>query len=464
MAAESIGHNCALFGIAGHDSAAYLTYLGLYALQHRGQEAAGIVTSDGERTYIHKALGLVNDVFQPEVLDRLPGTSAIGHTRYSTTGSTTILNTQPIRVNYQAGTLSLAHNGNLTNTTRLRAQMEKEGSIFQTTMDTEIILHLVARSQAAAVEDRIVEALEQVKGAYSLLLLSEDTLVAVRDPLGFRPLCLGEYEGAHVVASESCAFDILGGAYVRDIEAGEMLIIRKGEIETRRLPQSATSHACIFEFVYFSRPDSWIYGEKVDKVRRRLGKHLAREHPAEADIVISVPDSSNTAALGYARESGLTFEFGLIRNHYVGRTFIQPGQERRDHDVRVKFNPVEGVLQGKRVVMVDDSIVRGTTSRQLLRMIRNAGASEVHVRITCPPVAWPCFYGVDIPTRKELIAAHKNVEEVRDYIGADSLGHLSLEGMLDAVEGDIDLCHACYSGQYPVPPDDDLSKEALEPS
>ncbi len=462
MAAESIGHNCALFGIAGHDSAAYLTYLGLYALQHRGQEAAGIVTSDGEQTYIHKALGLVNDVFQPEVLDRLPGTSAIGHTRYSTTGSTTILNTQPILVNYQAGTLSLAHNGNLTNTPRLRAQMEREGSIFQTTMDTEIILHLAARSQQAAIEDRIVEALGQVKGAYSLLFLSEETLVAVRDPFGFRPLCLGEFEGAHVVASESCAFDILGGAYVRNIEAGEMLIIRKGDIETRRLPQSATNHACIFEFVYFSRPDSWIYGEKVDKVRRRLGKHLAREHPAEADIVISVPDSSNTATLGYARESEITFELGLIRNHYVGRTFIQPGQERRDHDVRVKFNPVEGVLRGKRVVVVDDSIVRGTTSRQLLRMIRDAGASEVHVRITCPPVAWPCYYGVDIPTRKELIAAHKNVEEVRDYIGADSLGHLSLEGMLDAVEGDRAMCHACYSGQYPVPPDDDLSKEALE--
>ncbi len=462
MGAERIEHNCALFGISGHPSAAYLTYLGLYSLQHRGQEAAGIVSADGEQTHIHKAMGLVNDVFPPHKLEKLTGSGAIGHTRYSTTGSSTLLNTQPIRVNYREGSLSIAHNGNLTNTFQLRSRMEREGSIFQTTMDTEIILHLVAHSQKETLEERIEEALDQVKGAYSLLLLSEDTLVAVRAPSGIRPLCLGEHEGSPVIASESCAFDILGGSYVRDVEAGEMLVIRGTEVESRRLPGTGDETPCVFEFVYFSRPDSWIYGEKVDKVRRKLGKHLAREHPTDADLVISVPDSSNTAALGYAHESGIRFEIGLIRNHYVGRTFIQPGQERRDHDVRIKFNPVEGVLKNKRVVVVDDSIVRGTTSRKLIRMIRDSGASEVHVRITCPPVAWPCYYGVDIPTRDELIASHKSVDEIREYIEADSLGYLSLEGMLSAVEKSTDMCHACYSGEYPIPPEENLGKEVLE--
>lgn len=462
MAAEDLGHYCALTGIAGHPNAAYLTYLGLHSLQHRGQEAAGIVTADGESTYIHKAPGLVSDVFKPERLERLPGHLAIGHTRYSTTGSPTVLNTQPIRVNYREGTLSLAHNGNLTNTRELRQLMEREGSIFQTTMDTEIVLHLVARSQQESLEDRIVEALGQVEGAYSLLFLSEDTLIAVRDPRGFRPLCLGEYEGGHVVASESCAFDIIGGDYVREVEPGEMVVIANGKLESRYLPEKAEVTPCVFEFVYFSRPDSRIYGEKVDKMRRKLGKHLAMEHPADADIVISVPDSSNTAALGYAQESGIRFELGLIRNHYVGRTFIQPGQEKRDHDVRLKFNPVEGVLNGKSVVVVDDSIVRGTTSRKLVGLIREAGAREVHVRISCPPVAWPCYYGVDIPTREELIASRMSVEEIRDYIGADSIGYLSLEGMLSAVERNGPMCHACYSGEYPVPPDEEACKESLE--
>jgi amidophosphoribosyltransferase len=462
MAAERIEHNCGLFGVSGHPSAAYLTYLGLYSLQHRGQEAAGIVSSDGEHTHIHKALGLVSDVFPPHKLENLTGESSIGHTRYSTTGSSTLLNTQPIRVNYREGTLSIAHNGNLTNTAQLRSRMEQEGSIFQTTMDTEIILHLVARSHRESLEERIEEALGQVEGAYSLLFLSEDTLVAVRAPTGIRPLCLGEYEGSPVIASESCAFDILGGTYLRDVKAGEMLVVRGSEVESRMLPFAGREKPCVFEFVYFSRPDSRIYGEKVDKVRRRLGKHLAREHPADADLVISVPDSSNTAALGYALESGIRFELGLIRNHYVGRTFIQPGQERRDHDVRVKFNPVEGVLKNERVVVVDDSIVRGTTSRKLIKMIRDAGASEVHVRITCPPVAWPCYYGVDIPTRDELIASHKSVEEIREYIEADSLGYLSLEEMLNAVESSSEMCHACYSGEYPIPPEGNLGKEVLE--
>ena len=462
MAAEEIRHLCALTGVAGHPNAAYLTYLGLYSLQHRGQEAAGIVSADGEQTWLYKALGLVNDVFQPERLEQLRGHLAIGHTRYSTTGSPIVRNTQPIRVNYKGGTLSLAHNGNLTNSPRLRARMEAEGSIFQTTMDSEIFLHLVARSQRPTLEERIEEAVRQVEGAYSLLLLSEDTLIAVRDPHGIRPLCLGTYEGAQVVASETCAFDIMGGEFVRDVEPGEMVVIRNGTLESRIFAEAGPVTPCVFEFVYFSRPDSRIYGEKVDKVRRQLGRNLAREHPVEADIVSSVPDSSNTATLGYAEESGIRFELGLIRNHYVGRTFIQPGQERRDHDVRVKFNPVEGVLRGKRVVVVDDSIVRGTTSRKLITMIRRAGASEVHMRVSCPPVAWPCFYGVDIPSRKELIASRMSVEEIREQIGADSIGYLSLEGMLAAVEREGPMCHACYSGDYPIAPDERLAKDSLE--
>ncbi|MFC1545327.1 amidophosphoribosyltransferase, partial [Gemmatimonadota bacterium] len=450
MAAETVRHYCALTGVAGHQDAAYLTYLGLYSLQHRGQEAAGIVSADGEQSYVHKALGLVNDVFKPEKLAELHGSMAIGHTRYSTTGSPTLRNTQPIRVDYKGGTLSLAHNGNLTNTPKLRSMMEEDGSIFQTTMDSEIFLHLVARSHKPSLEEKIEEAVAQVEGAFSLLFLSENTLIALRDPHGIRPLCLGEYEGAHVVASESCAFDIMGGNYVRDIEPGERVVIRDGQIESRRFAESPHVTPCVFEFVYFSRPDSKIFEEKVDKVRRKLGKHLALEHPVDADIVISVPDSSNTATLGYAVESGIRFELGLIRNHYVGRTFIQPGQERRDHDVRVKFNPVVGVLRDKRVIVVDDSIVRGTTSMKLIRLIREAGAKEVHVRITCPPVAWPCFYGVDIPSRNELIAAKMSVEEIGEHIGADSIGFLSLEGMLAAVEREGPMCHACYSGEYPI--------------
>ncbi|MFC1627835.1 amidophosphoribosyltransferase [Gemmatimonadota bacterium] len=462
MSAETIRHFCALTGVAGHPDAAYLTYLGLYSLQHRGQEAAGIVSADGEQSYIHKALGLVNDVFKPEKLTELHGNLAIGHTRYSTTGSPILRNTQPIRVDYKGGTLSLAHNGNLTNTPELRSQMEEDGSIFQTTMDSEIFLHLVARSHRPTLEEKIEEAVSQVEGAYSLLFLSENTLIALRDPHGIRPLCLGEYEGAHIVASESCAFDIMGGKYLRDIEPGEMVVIRDGHLESRRFAENGLVTPCVFEFVYFSRPDSRIFGEKVDKVRRKLGKHLAREHPVDADIVISVPDSSNTATLGYAVESGIRFELGLIRNHYVGRTFIQPGQERRDHDVRVKFNPVEGVLRGRRVIVVDDSIVRGTTSMKLIRMIREAGAEEVHVRITCPPVAWPCFYGVDIPSRSELIAARMSAEEIGEHIGADTIGFLSLEGMLSAVEREGPMCHACYSGEYPIVPHSEISKESLE--
>jgi amidophosphoribosyltransferase len=462
MASDSIGHYCGLFGVAGHDNAAYMTYLGLYALQHRGQESAGIVTADGARTYMQKEMGLVNDVFSQEVLESLPGHIAIGHTRYSTTGSSVGRNIQPIVVNYKSGSLAVAHNGNLTNSTPLRQEMEREGSIFQTTTDTETILHLVARSQEPLLEDRLKEALAHVEGAYCLLLLSEDTLVAVRDPRGFRPLCIGEFEGATLLASESCAFDIMGGSYLRSLEPGEMVVVRNGEMVSHHISPARQRTPCVFEFVYFARPDSRIYGEKVDKVRRRLGKYLAREHPADADIVISVPDSSNTAALGYASQSGIRFEIGLIRNHYVGRTFIQPGQERRDHEVRVKFNPVEGVLKGRSVVVIDDSIVRGTTSRKLVRLLRGAGAREIHLRISSPPVSWPCYYGVDIPTREELIASHMSVAEIEESLEADSLGYLSLEGMLEAASEVGSMCSACFSGDYPVPITESLGKEDLE--
>jgi len=406
--------------------------------------------------------GLVNDVFSPKVLESLPGSLAIGHTRYSTTGSSTGRNIQPIVVNYKSGALAVAHNGNLTNTAQLRSGMEREGSIFQTTTDTEIILHLIARSQEQLLENRLKEALSQVAGAYSLLLLSEDTFVAVRDPRGFRPLCIGAFEGATLMASESCAFDIMGGSYLRSLEPGEMVVVRNGEMESHRLPPAPEKTPCVFEFVYFARPDSRIYDEKVDKVRRRLGKYLAREHPAAADIVISVPDSSNTAALGYSSESGIRFEIGLIRNHYVGRTFIQPGQQQRDHEVRVKFNPVEGVLQDRSVVIIDDSIVRGTTSRKLVRMLRGAGAREIHLRISSPPVSWPCYYGVDIPTREELIASRMSVIEIQEYLEVDSLGYLSLEGMLEAAGEVGPMCSACFSGDYPVPITDELGKEVLE--
>ena len=457
-----IGHYCGIFGVSGHPNASYLTYLGLYALQHRGQESAGIVSADGTRTYAHRGMGLVNDIFSPDALGKVPGDRAIGHTRYSTTGSSVGRNIQPLLVNYRQGSLAVGHNGNLTNTAPLREAMERDGSIFQTTTDTEIFLHLVARSHEDLLERRIIEALASVDGAYSLLFISEDTLVAARDPRGFRPLSIGTFEGATLFASETCAFDILGGEYVRSVEPGELIVVRNGEMTSHQLEPAPATSPCVFEFVYFSRPDSRIYGEKVDKVRRRLGKQLAREHPVEADIVISVPDSSNTAALGYASESGIRFEIGLIRNHYVGRTFIQPGQDRRDHDVRVKFNPVEGVLKERRVIVVDDSIVRGTTSRKLVRLLREAGAAEVHLRISSPPVRWPCYYGVDIPTRGELIASQKSVEEIEAYLEVDSLGYLSREGMLEAAGEVAPMCSACFSGEYPVPIVNEVGKEILE--
>ena len=454
--------NCAVVGVWGAREASTLTYLALYALQHRGQEATGIVSSDGRRLHSQVSQGLVADVYSREVLHRLPGTSAIGHNRYSTTGSSTADNVQPILVRDRSGPIAISHNGNLTNYAELRRFLEDEGSLFRTSSDTELILQLVARSHGETLQQRILEALRLVKGAYSLTLLTRDHMVAVRDPYGFRPLCLGKLRSGWIVASESCALDILGAKYVRDIEPGELLIFNEAGIQNLRFADSPRRAHCIFEFVYFSRPDSRIFGDNVDKARRRLGHNLARWHPAkDVDYIISVPDSSNTAALGYAHESGKPFEIALIRNHYVGRTFIEPEQRMRDFGVKIKFNPVAGVIKGKRVVMVEDSIVRGTTLRKLVRLLRKAGAKEVHVRVSSPPIRFPCFYGMDFPTRRELMAAWHSVEEIRRFIRADSLEYLTPQELLDAVPHSAgqDYCTACFTGDYPIPVPDFEGKD-----
>ena len=456
---------CGLFGIWGHPDAARHTYFGLYALQHRGQEAAGIAASDGQLVRLHKGPGLVSQVFADRTtLDRLPGAAAIGHNRYSTTGTSIARNAQPILIEYKRGQLAAAHNGNLVNSADLRRAMEDEGSIFQTTSDSEVVLHLVARSRAAGLPEAIAESLERVVGAYSFLFLSPEMLVAARDPFGWRPLCLGRLEGATVVASESCALDIIGAEYVRSLAPGEVLIVDADGERSVHLPAAPRQASCIFEFIYFARPDSRIFGEKADKIRRAFGRRLAEEAPADSDIVIAVPDSANTAALGYAEAAGLRFEIGLIRNHYVGRTFISPYQHERDIDVRVKFNPVAGVLKGRRVVVVEDSIVRGTTLRKLIGLVRSAGAAEVHVRVSSPPIRCPCFYGIDMSTREELIASRCEVEAIRAHIGADSLRYLSVEGMLSVVPDPRAMCTACFTGDYPTAVPEDFHKGQFDRS
>jgi amidophosphoribosyltransferase len=448
---------CGVFGIYGHPEAANLTYLGLHALQHRGQESAGIVTTDGQQLFAHRAMGLVQDAFRQEQLGKLPGRVAIGHVRYSTAGSSNLKNAQPIAVDYARGSLAVCHNGNLTNAEELRSELEARGSIFQSDSDTEVLVHLVAASTQVAIEDRIAEALARVRGAYSLLFLNEDTIIAVRDPMGIRPLCLGILPGSkesHVLASEPTAFDLIGAEYVRDIEPGEMVILDGAGIRSMRPLEPAPRRSCVFEWVYFARPDSHLAGQSVYEVRKALGKTLAKEHPVEADVVIPVPDSGVPSAIGYASERGIPFEMGLIRSHYVGRTFIEPQQSIRHFGVRLKLNPVEPVLKGKRVVVIDDSIVRGTTSRKIVKMVRDAGAREVHLRISSPPTQWPCYYGIDTPTRRELIASSHTNDEIARYVTADSLGYLSLEGMLAAVGGATGIegfCHACFSGQYSIP-------------
>jgi len=464
MIENLIHEECGVFGIYGAKKAAELTYLGLYALQHRGQEGAGIVSSNGKKIYQHKGLGEVNEVFShKEILNELKGDLAIGHNRYSTTGVSSSVNVQPLLITYRKGNLAVGHNGNLTNSYSLRMAMEKQGSIFQTTSDSEIILHLVARSKKEKVEEMIQDALLKVKGAFSLVFNTIDSLVAARDPYGFRPLALGRLKDAWVVASETCAFDIIGAKYERDIQPGEIAVINQKGIKSY-FPFKSVQHAfCIFEFIYFARPDSIIYGENVDKIRRRLGRQLAKEKSVDADIVISVPDSSNTATLGYSEESGIKYEVGLIRNHYIGRTFIEPEQTIRDLDARIKFNPVRGVLKDKRVVIVDDSIVRGTTSRKLIKMLRNAGAKEVHFRVSSPPIISPCFYGIDMPTKEELVASSKSVEQIRKYLDVDSLGYLSIDGMLSMHSlGGKNFCVACFSGKYPTHIEPNSGKYVLE--
>jgi amidophosphoribosyltransferase len=446
---------CGVFGIFGHTEAANIAYLGLHALQHRGQESAGIVTSDGRVLYAHRAMGLVQDAFTQEQLAKLPGRNAIGHVRYSTAGSSHIKNAQPIAVDYARGSLAVCHNGNLTNADELRAELEARGSIFQSDSDTEVFVHLVAASKEVAVEDRIADALGRVRGAYSLLFMTEDSVIGVRDPMGIRPLCLGLLPGhkeAHVLASEPCAFDLIGAEYVRDIEPGEMVIIDAAGMRSITPLPKAPPRMCVFEYVYFARPDSKLGGRSVYEVRKSLGRTLAKEAGVDADVVIPVPDSGVPAAIGYAAERHVPFELGLIRSHYVGRTFIEPQQSIRHFGVRLKLNPVEPALRGKRVVIIDDSIVRGTTSRKIVKMVRDAGAREVHLRISSPPTQWPCYYGIDTPTRRELIASSHSVDEIARYVTADSLAYLSLEGMLNAVgTGQDSMCHACFSGQYSIP-------------
>lgn len=461
---DVVKHSCGLFGVYGHRDAARLTYLGLYSLQHRGEEAAGIVTYNGKVMHAHKGMGLVAEVFNEEILQRLAGRLAIGHTRYSTTGSSTLKNSQPLVVTYAKGSIAVAHNGNLINASELRHQLEAQGSIFQTTVDSEIILHLLARSTHAHFEDDLVDCVRVLKGAFSLLFLTERELIGCRDPNGFRPLCLGRLNKTTVLASETCALDLIGARFVREVAPGEIVMIGPGGLRSLSpfTDQGTRRSHCLFEHVYFSRPDSLIFGESVEAVRVRLGRQLAQEHPVAADLVMPIPDSGNFAALGYSLESGIPFTLGMIRNHYVGRTFIQPAQEIRDLKVRVKFNPIKEIIKGKRLVIVDDSIVRGTTTRARVKSLREAGAREIHLRVSCPPTKFSCFYGIDFPTRKELIANTFSLDEIRKFLGVETLGYLSLERVLKTVGTPGDYCTACWSGTYPIPFGGEADKFALE--
>ncbi|MBX3306544.1 MAG: amidophosphoribosyltransferase [Nitrospira sp.] len=444
---------CAVFGVYGHEEAANLTYLGLYALQHRGQEASGIVAGDGEQFCIQKGMGLVADIFHKSVLEKLPGHMAIGHNRYSTTGGNDLKNVQPLTVNFALGNLALAHNGNLINAQMLRHELEAYGAIFQSTSDSEVIIHLIAHSRAGSFLSRVVDALNQVRGAFSVVLMTDNGLIAARDPYGLRPLCIGRLRSSWVVASETCAFDLLDAEYIREVEPGELIVITDQGLESHHpFPKTAPA-MCVFEYVYFARPDSRIFGsEAVYATRKALGRQLAQEAWVPADVVIPVPDSGVPAALGYAEGASVPFEAGLIRNHYVGRTFIEPEQSIRHFGVKVKLNAVPEVLDGKRVVVIDDSLVRGTTSRKIVKMIRQAGAKEVHMRISSPPIISPCFYGIDTPTKKELIASDHSIEEIRKYITADSLAYLSLDGMLKSAPRTPDqYCTACFTERYPIP-------------
>ena len=449
---HDIHEECGIFGVFGHPEAANLAYLGLYALQHRGQEGAGICSSDGKTLHLEKAMGLISDIFNEKRLKRLPGNSAIGHNRYSTAGSSVLKNVQPLLANYALGSIAIAHNGNLVNAEQMRNELETEGAIFQSSSDSEVILHLIARAKSEDPYERITEALKDVRGAFSLVFLRENEMIALRDPFGVRPLAIGKVDGAYVVASETCAFDIINAEYIRDVEPGEMVIINENGIRSIQALKSPRKAFCVFEFIYFSRPDSYIYNHTcVNSIRKNFGKQLAIDSPADADIVIPVPDSGVPAAVGFAEQSGIPFDFGLIRNHYVGRTFIEPKQSIRHFGVKIKLNPVRCLLEGKRVVVVDDSIVRGTTSKKIIKMIREVGgAKEVHMRISSPPTIGPCFYGIDTPTRQELIASTHLVEEIRKYITADSLSYLSISGLRGIVPHPENYCTACFDNKYPI--------------
>lgn len=446
---------CGIFGVTHHSEASNLTYLGLYALQHRGQEAAGIASSDGEDVYKIRKRRLVADSFDSDAFAFLKGKFSIGHVRYSTTGGNSYTNVQPLEATGKFGKLAIVHNGNLTNYFSLKRQLENKGVLFQTTSDTEIVLHLIGHSEAATLPEKIKEAVQKIEGAFSLLFLSKDSLIAVRDPQGFRPLNLGRINGSYVFSSETCAFDLIGAEYIREVEPGEIIEIRNdGTLHSLTFQKPAPA-SCVFEHVYFARPDSLVFGESAYDVRKNLGRQLAKEHPIKADLVIPVPDSGNYAALGYAEESGIPFDFGFIRNHYIGRTFIEPKQTSRDFSVRVKLNPVRSRLQGKKIIVIDDSIVRGTTSKKIVKMLRDAGATEITMLISSPPFIKPCYYGIDTPSESELIAANYSLKEICDYIGADRLEYLSKEGMFRSVKRDsTQFCDACFTGKYVTKIDD----------
>ncbi|MBC8311109.1 MAG: amidophosphoribosyltransferase [Candidatus Marinimicrobia bacterium] len=456
---------CGIIGVYNNPEAATLAYMGLYAQQHRGQEGAGVIASDGDKLHRHMGQGLVSDVFSDSsIFESLPGHSSIGHVRYSTTGDSDPRNVGPLTFNVGDESVSIAHNGNLVNLDETRKILQENGALFQTSTDTEIIIHLLAREKGSSIDKRLESALKKVQGAYSLLMITLNEMIAARDPHGIRPFCIGKLENTYILASETCALDLLGAEYVRDVQPGELIVINDDGMHSRQFAPPTKSKHCIFEYIYFSRPDSQIFGNNVDKMRRKFGKVLSEEQPAEtADMVISVPDSSNTCALGYSQTSGLKHEIGLIRNHYVGRTFIFPTQFLRDLSVRLKFNTVKGVIENREVVIIDDSIVRGTTLKKLVKLLRSSGAKKVHVRVSSPPVKHPCFYGMDFPTTNELVAGHNDIDEISDIIDADSLGYLSLDGTLESTHLEKDnFCTACFSGDYPIALKGDNGKEVFE--
>lgn len=465
MGGENIKEYCGIFGIYNHPNPAHMTYLGLFALQHRGEEAAGICTSDGQNLHLHKSQGLVGEIFDEKLLNSFPGMHAIGHTRYSTTGSSTVVNAQPYMVSYGRGQVAIGHNGNLVNSQTLRKKLEDMGSIFGSTMDSEILVHLMAKPSHKNHEQALIESLKQVEGAYSLVVLTEKQLIGARDPRGFRPLCFGKLGSSYVLASETCAFDLIEAEFIREVLPGEVLVIDE-QGPRSHFPfkdQNIPKAHCIFEHVYFARPDSTIFGDNVGLVRETLGRHLAQEHPVQADIVVPVPDSGNFAAMGFAKESGIPLAHGFTRNHYIGRTFINPSQSARSLNVKIKLNPIRQVVEGKRVVVVDDSIVRGNTARSRVKLLRKAGAKEVHMRISCPPHISACFYGIDFPSKDELLAHRCSMQEIREFLDVESIGYLSVEGMLGATtQKTSDFCTACFTGEYPTPTYEGSDKFRLE--